>query len=149
MLEVKVEQKVESHEGRWGWHPCDYQTFRKLKLLHKYYWITVRQFSNWKRWDRKEPQNRLIRKWTTEEVRLVDGTTASRPLKKVVGEIPEPKYCPFFVYSKYGRLMLTDHKIIENYRNARYPVPQDMVKPLTLSIQEIDKMLAEVSKYFE
>jgi hypothetical protein len=140
-LEVKAEQKVESYEGRWGWHPCDYQTFRKLKLLHKYYWITVRKFSNWKRWDRKDPKNRVIRQWDTDE--------KGRPYRKVIAEIPEPKYCPFFVYSKYGRLMLTDHKIIENYRNARYPVAKDAVKPLSLSVAQIDKMLEEVEKYFE
>jgi len=39
--------------SRFGFHPCDRQTFLKLKALKKYYWQNVRDFYRWWRWQRK------------------------------------------------------------------------------------------------
>ena len=38
------------YPSRWGFHPCDYQTYRKLKLLHAVYQKAVRQAHAWRRW---------------------------------------------------------------------------------------------------
>ena len=57
-------------QSRWGYHPCNFQLFLKLKSLHRWYWQTLYDFHRWHRWWRKEPQNR-------------------------VG--PEPVFCPLFV----------------------------------------------------
>jgi hypothetical protein len=129
---------VDVNRSRFGFHPCDYQTFRKLKTLHKRYWQTVKAFAEWKRWDRKEPQNRVIRKWNRDEKRRKIGF-------EIVGPRPEPKYCPFFV----NRFWTEDHGIIEAYQQARRPVKEDEVQPLNLSVEEIDRMYQEVESWFE
>ncbi len=45
-------------QSRWGFHPCTYETYQKLKFLKKHYWIAIREFHVWHRWWRKEPQSR-------------------------------------------------------------------------------------------
>jgi hypothetical protein len=48
------------HQSRWGYHPCDYATFLLLKELNQFYLGALRRFAEWKRWRRKQPQNRLL-----------------------------------------------------------------------------------------
>lgn len=45
-------------KGRWGWYPCDYQTYLKLKEIKKRYWESVYADARYKRWERKLPKNR-------------------------------------------------------------------------------------------
>ncbi|RDJ35063.1 MAG: hypothetical protein DWQ19_09515 [Crenarchaeota archaeon] len=45
-------------KGRWGWHPCDYQTYLKLKKIKKWYWETIYARAKYHRWARKLPKNR-------------------------------------------------------------------------------------------
>jgi hypothetical protein len=47
--------------SRWGFHPCDYATYRKLKLLNLVYHRAVRLAHAWERWQRKAPHNRVRR----------------------------------------------------------------------------------------
>jgi hypothetical protein len=63
-------------KSRWGYHPCSYETYRKLKVLKKRFWESVIAYGNYKRWIRKQEQNR-------------------------VG--PEPRYCDFFLCAHYQR----------------------------------------------
>lgn len=49
---------VQSFKSRWGFHPCDYETFRKLKAIHKWFWEFLHDYAAWQRWDRKFPKNR-------------------------------------------------------------------------------------------
>jgi len=114
-LYKKREDKMES---KYGYHPCDRETFLKLKELKKHYYETQRNLFTWFRWDRKQEQNR-------------------------VG--PEPKYHPLFVkneywqtksqrrdpvtgslYShiKYYNRKLDDQGILELYEKARMPSPE-------------------------
>ena len=65
-LQDEENDMSEVHKGRWGFYPCDYETYKKLKQLHKWHEQAVRDWSNWCRWDRKEPQNRVIRKYTRD-----------------------------------------------------------------------------------
>ena len=126
------------NRSRWGFHPCDYQTFRKLKTLHKRYWQTVKAYAEWRRWNRKEPQNRVIRKWERDE--------KGRKIRfEVVGPRPEPKYCPFFV----NRFGVESKGIVEAYQQARRPVKENEVRPLKLSVEQIDRMYDEVESWFE
>jgi hypothetical protein len=124
-------------EGRFGFHPVDYATFRKLKDLHRWYWQTVYDVARWVRWDRKT----------------------------VYQHGPEPKYCPTFVEEKghwqtftnkdgyqgmrYYPKTLNDHGIIEAYQSARMPKESpDDVEPLRISLAEIDRLHAEAKEYF-
>lgn len=80
------------------YYRCDYETFVKIKFLHKLYWQTLRDYANWMRWDRKFPHNRRG---------------------------PKPKYCPTFV-SREGNwgdvhAHITDYGIIQLYQEARMP----------------------------
>jgi len=126
------------YKSRWGYHSCDYETFLKLKKLHKLYWQTVYRFAAWERWDRKLPHNRVIRR----KLRSEDGTPHGY---EVVGMQPEPKYCPYFVVERYGWKRIASHGIVEAYRTARTPRSKaENVKPLDLSVERIDKILAEV-----
>ena len=121
------------HRSRFGYHPCDYSLFVKLKYLHKHYWIALRQFHTWHRWFRKEPQNRI-------------GL--------------EPKYCKPFVSNErwikavkvgfkiYPRTVL-NHNLIELYRSARTP-SADPVEPFSQeTITAIENLLANVQLHFE
>jgi hypothetical protein len=44
--------------SRWGYHPCNFETFRKLKQLHRAYWDGRRLLAKWRRWNAKLPKNR-------------------------------------------------------------------------------------------
>lgn len=125
--------------SNYGYHPCDYTTFRKLKQLHKRYWETVYAVGRWVRWDRKT----------------------------VHQHGPEPEYCPIFVEEqgewrpcthkngdetfkgmKYYPKTLNDHGVIEAYQQARMPVENaDDVKPLKLSVEQIDRLCERLYLY--
>lgn len=99
-------------KSRWGFHPCDYELFLKLRRLHKWYWQTLYDFHRWHRWWRKEEQNRSG---------------------------PEPKYCPAFMenktwykpvknhgvdgYKVYPKT-IQDHGVVDLYQSVRMPQPE-------------------------
>jgi len=45
-------------EGRFGYHPCDYETYLKLKKAHKLLLRAYVECKAYLRWVRKQPQNR-------------------------------------------------------------------------------------------
>lgn len=122
--------KSQNHQSRFGFHPCDYELYSKLKFLHKHYWITVPKFHKWHRWFRKEPQNR-------------DG--------------PEPKYCEEFVENcrwakpvkagfKIYPKKLSDRGVIEKYIKARTPSPEPVEAFTPEVIKEIESLFEAVKK---
>ena len=58
-------------QSRFGFHPCDYQTYRKLKFLNQVCLKAIRLAHAWTRWKRKDPQNRVspLRLSITEQAR--------------------------------------------------------------------------------
>jgi len=118
--EMSIATETAVYESRWGFHPVSYETFRKLKFLHKWYYQTLKDHANWRRWIRKLPHNR---------------------------KGPQPQYCPFYAEKKFWRP--TDHGIIAAYQQARMPVPQDEVEPLEISVEQIDKMYDEVKSWVD
>ncbi len=52
---------IQPCKGRWGFRPCGYALYLKLKRLHKWYWQTVYGFHRWHRWWRKEEQIFVVR----------------------------------------------------------------------------------------
>jgi hypothetical protein len=146
------------HKSRWGYHPCDYQTFQLLKWLNGQYQKALRGYAAWKRWSRKQPQNRVIRR------RLVDaqGRLVGR---EVVGPRPEPPLCQLFcrrepVVShrsadgpcvredvRIERVTMTHEDLPAAYRAARTPwASPGLVPPRVYSAEAIRELaaLAEV-----
>lgn len=129
------------YQSKFGFHPCDKATFLKLKKLHKYYWMTVQKFHEWQRWERKQPQNRVLREYFRDENNRKCGF-------KVIGPKPEPKYCPHFITVKSWVGKVMDERVLYDYQNARHPVDKDQVKPLNLTHAQIDSLLSQVETWF-
>lgn len=132
--------------SRWGFHPCDTETFLKLKRLKKLFWQAVYAHGTWKRWSRKLPENRFY--WEKKE-RAEKRKRSDRP-------IPEPLTCPVWTREnsydwqndKKPLIPLADCGVLEAFENARMPKEKpDQVEPLNLSIKEIDKMLEAAEKW--
>lgn len=45
-------------KGRWGYYPCDYETYREIKELHRFAYKDLRATLRRKRWLAKLPYNR-------------------------------------------------------------------------------------------
>lgn len=136
-------------QSRWGFHPCDYATFLKLKKLHARYWQALRQYAQWRRWQRKQPQNRVLRQW----IRDAQGRRIGR---RIIGPWPEPPLDPLFCvreqveshFAEDGRLvregqlvervLFREHGIPEAYRLARTPVAApELVRELPVSLEAL------------
>ena len=128
---------VEIFEGKWGYYSVSYETFLKLKELHKWYHKTLRHLGTWVRWDRKT----------------------------VHQHGPEPKYCSIFVHDRaswwhtedkdgnskfhYYPKTRVDHGICEAFHSARMPKDTpEKVEPLEISLEEVDRLHAEASAWF-
>lgn len=129
-------------ESRFGFHPCDKETFKMLKFLHKHWHITQRQLADLERWECKEPQNRVIREWLRDDQGRKYGS-------RVVGPRPEPQACPLlFTTDKWGRRRLHP-TICQDYQNARTPrASQEEVSRLTMSEEQISDLYNKVRDWF-
>jgi hypothetical protein len=110
-------------QSRWGWHPCDYETFALLKRLHGLYWRALRQHATWQRWKRKMPQNRVLRRRVRDEQGRKVGV-------EVVGPWPEPPLPALFctrreVLTYWGE----DGKPLKEGRRAEEVVFDDLGIP--------------------
>jgi hypothetical protein len=144
-------QEQSTFLSRWGFHPVDHETYLKLKRLKKLFWEAVRTHGRYERWERKRPENRFY--WEKKEYG-VKRKRSDRP-------IPEPVTCPVFwrensehwdAEAKKWRKPLTpidDRGVLAAFQLARMPVKNATdVKPIALSVKEIDEMLAEAEKWY-
>src|SRR5262245_9109067 len=76
-------------QSRWGFHPCDFSAYRKLKLLNHLLLRARRMAAAWERWHRKDPHNRVTR----GRIRNEKGQTVGYepPVPRA-----EPAICPVF-----------------------------------------------------
>jgi hypothetical protein len=135
--------------SKWGWHPCDYATFALLKRLHTAYWRALRQHATWKRWQRKMPHNRVLRRRIRDEQGRKIGM-------EIVGPWPEPPLPALFCtrrqvltyWSEDGKplpqgrmteeVIFDDLGIPEAYRAARRPMATEAeVQPLRWTRDEL------------
>jgi hypothetical protein len=137
--------------SRWGFHPCDYATFRKLKFLNIVYQRAVRQAHAWERWKRKDPHNRVRR----SRVRNEKGQTIGYAEPVPIGE---PAICPVFSrkveeqrYGLQDRKMVTDGRwITTDYTAARKPVSDPgAIRSLHSTGAEIDELFAKARAWVE
>jgi hypothetical protein len=147
--------------SRFGFHPCDYSTYRKLKFLNMVYQRAVRLAHAWDRWKRKDPHNRVSRR----RIRSNEGQTIAyaEPVPVV-----EPSICPVFsrkvqekcFVDKKGKhfkegfldekVVTDDPRIATDYSTARKPVPEPgMVRPLRSAVAEIDELYEKARVWLE
>lgn len=142
-------------KGKYGYYPCDWTTYQKLKKLNMAYSKALSSKSRWDAWDRKEPQNRVIRAKIRNSNGQVVGYQAGVPL-------PEPEICPVFCRKvvksvKWGKkggfypngkdetfVEMVDLPIYKDYRLARYPAPTEEVCGLSLKLVEIDDLFCKL-----
>jgi hypothetical protein len=141
-----------AHHAKWGWYPCDYETYRLLKALNRLCEQARRRYAAWQRWRRKAPHNRLLRRT------IVDGS-GRKTGTEVIGTWPEPPLSEFFCIRrqvlsnwsddgrplKIARLVeaveFDDHGIEEAYRRARRPVATEQeVASLRPSAEEVRRL---------
>jgi hypothetical protein len=122
-------------QSRWGFYPCEYSLFLKLKFLHKWYWQTVYDFHRWHRWWRKEEQNRKGQEPAYCQVFVQD-----QPWYKPVRH---RDVAGFQVYPK----TVLDHGIVSLYQTARKP-QSDPVAPLDdETVRRIEELYSQVQAY--
>ena len=78
-------------QSRWGFHPFSIQVSRQLRRLNVAYQRALRQAAAWNRWNRKEPQNRVVRPRIRNDKWQVIGYGRAEP-------VGEPKLCPVFCF---------------------------------------------------
>jgi hypothetical protein len=113
--------------GKFGWYPCSWQMYRKIKLLNFLLLLSKRQEAARDRYFGKLPHNRVIRK--EGKVKL------PKPIP-----IPEPLEPYLFLANAEKK---DAWKLEEDYRSARFPkASREEVVPLKLSPARIDELLA-------
>lgn len=133
--DIHMTTATTTFKSRWGFHPCDFTTFTKIKLLHKWYWRTVYDFHRWHRWWRKEPQNRRR---------------------------AEPRYCPLFVenvpwykpaqvhgvagFKVYPKTVV-DHGVVDLCRSARTPRAEPIAPLDEETRRRIDTLYGKLTSY--
>lgn len=131
-----------AHQGKWGWYPCDRETYLKLKKINKAYEEGLRQRAAWCRWAAKLPHNRVIRRWKRNE-------KGQRIGCEIVGPAPEPKMNALMTEIQKNPYAYLDasRKVIDitaEYRKTRMPAAsQESVQSLSLTPEQIESLLRE------
>ncbi|OAI54315.1 hypothetical protein AYO44_15180 [Planctomycetaceae bacterium SCGC AG-212-F19] len=138
---------MNAFRSRWGYHPCDYSTYLLLKELHRLYEKAHHAYAAWGRWARKEPQNRVRR-------RYLRNAQGQRIGCELLGPLPEPRLSRLFctrtevVQSSSGnrlgvRVPFDALGVPEAYRAARKPAATaEEVTPLPWTADEIRRLIA-------
>jgi hypothetical protein len=151
----------QAFQSRWGFHPCDHATYRKLKFLNLVYQRAVRLAHAWDRWQRKDPHNRVHRRRIRNEQGQTIGYADPVP-------VPEPPLCPVFsrkvqekrFVDRKGicfqdgfleeKVVTADPRIATDYRTARTPASDpESVRPLGCPIAEIDDLYEQARAWVE
>ena len=147
--------------SRWGYHPCEFSTYRKLKFLNGVYQRAVRMAHAWQRWKRKDPHNRVIRR----RIRSANGHTIGYDRPTL---LPEPPLCTVFS-RKVQEKRFVDKKgtcfkdgflddtvrtdepwIVKDYAAARTPVPHPGDDPSLLhTVEEIEALYEKARAWAE
>jgi hypothetical protein len=148
-------------QSRWGFHPCDYPTYRKLKFLNQVYLRALRLAHAWTRWARKDPHNRVRRR----RIRNEKGQTIGYEPPAL---LPEPRICPVFSqklidirhvdkkgnFSREGfkeeKVVTDDFSIPADYFSTRKPAanPSD-VRPLHHTAAELEELYEKARAWLE
>jgi hypothetical protein len=160
-LDVLFQRRKTMFQSRWGFHPCDYATFRKLKFLHHVYQKALRMAHAWERWKRKAPHNRVMRCRIRNDRGQTIGYETPVPLA-------EPRICPIFsqkilenrhvdnlgkVYRDGfldERVVTEDLGIAGDFAGARRPAKELAdVRQLRVSVEAIGALYEQARSWME
>lgn len=154
--------ETQAQEGvvkiKWGYVPCDYDHYIKLKEVCKHFYKARSTYHQWLRWMRKAPQNRVTKRAIRNDKGQKCGTA-------IIGPMQEPKLNESFIkttqYStnypsvqgggwKYSKTPVPVVKVElvdtvwKDYQNC-YPVAApEHVKKLQLTKTQVEEMLAHL-----
>lgn len=128
---------------KWGYVAYSYEDYSKLKRLNRIFCKARINAARWNRWHRKQPHNRVQKRWLRNEKGQKIGY-------EVVGPLSEPVVCELFskMHRWYDELV-TDNTVEIEYRKSRKPVynSEDVIKA-ELSSSEIDELLVKAEMWF-
>lgn len=150
--EIIMSQTASIFRSRWGFHPCSYETFLKLKHLNGLYFRALREAAAWRRWHRKEPHNRVSRPRLRNQAGQVVGYGPPVPVSepRLSTLFTQFVQVPRFVDRRGGacpdgffepEVKLDPPTVVEDYRKARQPAADAAaVAPLSMSPGQIDEL---------
>jgi hypothetical protein len=126
----EVERAV--YRTRWGYVPCDYETYQKIKRLRYLFLQGLIADAKWHRYNCKQPQNRVLR----IPIRNAEGQKIGYEVKKIVRP-PDGWNCS------------SNFHIERLYRAAKYPQPTpEDVPAVNFDIEQLDKELAKAEDWY-
>ena len=131
--------------SRWGFHPCDHETYLKLKELKKLFWLAVYQNGAYRRWERKAPHNRYYWAEPQGDPKYTKRVRSDRP-------IPEPLTCPIWKDQGWwsSSAMLKDDGLLAAFEAARTPMKNATdVQPLKMTTEQIDTLLSQAREWWD
>ena len=172
-MNTMTETKV--YQSKWGYHPCDQETYKKLRKLNQWFLEAQRQAAEWNRWSRKDKQNRVTRKFTRNDQGQKIGC-------EIICLQPEPfldsPFCKinledescwrrfewtrtpqtYWLRGKITRLreeycfhltnlFVNSFGVDFDYYNAKRPVAKNDVTPLRNSVEEINALYEKVLNF--
>ena len=143
-MNTTMSKETNVFQSKWGFHPCNYDIFLKLKKIHKEYYRAVRQLANYDRWNRKDPKNRVIRKWKRNDMGQKIGC-------EIVGPRTEPYINPVFAETVVSRWsgtfkVIRFSNIIDDYNKARMPKLRSNVEQLSMTNEQINELYEKIIK---
>lgn len=137
---ITKEKTMAAFESRFGFHPCSKELFLKLRRLNFLAFEARRRLAAWKRWVRKDPQNRRRFVGMKDNARTDWRLREVPKMHRVFEAVPEPVRPPVDLE--------TAKLIAAEYQNARVPVVQSQVRNLILSEQRIDALLKSLEGWY-
>lgn len=138
-----------AYKTKWGHVAYNYEDYLKLKKLNALYHKAFTQANQWKRWVRKAPHNRVLRRTIRDDQGRKIGS-------EVLGPRPEPPTSDMFSKKLVtpdrmpigrwfeGWIYTKDYDIVEEYRKSRRPMPtRAEVAAPCLTSEQLDKLLAK------
>ena len=137
---MKNSRDEDVYESKWGWHPCDAETYQMLRRCNYLRLLAWHQDAKHDRWARKHPRNRVRRPAIRDQYGRKTGYGETIP-------IPEPSLA-------HRELKLTTSgdgsvDIHKNYIRAKYPKSSpETVDALTKTKEQIREDLKILEDWF-
>lgn len=142
----------ETYKTRFGYVAYSYEDYLKLKRLNRLFYEDCKRAARWKRWVRKAPHNRVLKKWLRNDLGQRIGV-------EIVGSMPEPVTWDLFstklvnidrkpIGRWFEGYIRTDNTVEVEYQKARHPQrsPGEVESP-GLTTATIDGLLAQAERH--